>query len=422
MPRIAPTDHLRPRVRRAPIQSILVTARRRLILLGVYLALLALMFVLAPQARAADAASPMPQAVTVSLHDSLDLWRNTKGGLKVGDTQLNKLQIAADLDGAAMGLPGWTARLQYFRTNGESLSGGRLGDIQTASNIEALSTDRLMEAWIERRVGERGAVRAGLMDLNADFDSIEPAGLFLNSSHGIAPELSKSGLNGPSIFPVSALGVHTTWSPASSLTLRAAAFDGVPGDLDHPKAFAAVKLGRRDGALLIGQADWTFAKGAQVSFGVWGYTASFDRLDQPGRHQQGQGGAYAYVEGPLSSATDLKGWLRVGIADPDVNAVADYVGLGVVWTAPFHARPDDRLGLAVARAGLGGPARSRDDLPSAESTFELTYHYQVNDNFVLQPDVQYVRHPASQAGLRDALVVGLRMTFTAGRSFGPRVQ
>jgi len=320
--------------------------------------------------------------------------------------------VIVDFDGDDMRLPGWTAHLQYFRTNGESLSGGRVGDIQTVSNVEALSADRLMEAWIERRIGERGAVRVGLMDLNADFDSIEPAGLFINSSHGIAPDLSRSGLNGPSIFPVSSLGVHAEVSPSSALTLRAAAFDGVPGDPDHPKAFAAVKLSRRDGALLIGQADWAFAKGAQASFGVWGYTAAFDRLDQPGRRQRGQAGAYAFVEGPLPGPKGWSGWLRAGFADPDINVVADYVGLGVVRQGPFASRPDDQLGFAVARAGLSRAARARDDLPPAETTFELTYSFQVNDDFAVQPDVQYVVHPASQAGLADAFVIGLRLTLS----------
>ena len=349
--------------------------------------------------------------VSLTIHDTLDLWRNTQGGLKVGDTQLNKLQVALAFDGDALGHADWKARLQYFRTNGERLSGGRVGDIQTASNIEALSTDRLMEAWIERALWKTGAVRVGLMDLNADFDSIAPAGLFLNSSHGIGPDLSQTGPNGPSIFPVSAFGVHGVWQASPSLTLRAAAFDGVPGDPDHPKAFAAVKLSRRDGALLIGQADWAISDDVQASFGAWRYTASFDRLDRPAR-QRGQGGAYAYVQGSIPGLKDWSGWVRAGFADPDIEVVGDYLGLGVVKSAPFPDRPDDQFGVAIAHAGIGGPARRSGDLPSAETTVELTYRYQVNDRLAVQPDVQYVIHPASQAGLENALVVGLRLNLT----------
>lgn len=370
---------------------------------------------LATHARAADDPSAAP--VVATLVETLELWRNTKGGLKVGYTQLNKLQIALDFDGDAAALPGWSARLQYFRTNGESLSGGRIGDIQTASNIEALSTDRLMEAWVARQLGESGVVRVGLMDLNAEFDSIRPAALLLNSSHGIGPDLSRSGLNGPSIFPVSALGVQAAWTPALALTLKAAVFDGVPGDPEHPKAFAAIELSRRDGALLIAQADWRFVGDAQLSFGAWRYTADFDRIDGRGE-QPGWAGIYAFAEAPLPGPINATGWVRVGTSDPDVAMVADYVGAGVVFAGPLPGRPNDHFGLAVARAGLGRSVRERDRLPRAETTFEVTYRLQFKQLLTLQPDVQYVRHPASQPALPDALAVALRVTVTARRGFG----
>lgn len=369
---------------------------------------------------AAVAASPAcadetPAPLVVTVRDTLELWRNTEGGLKVGDTQLNKFQIAVAVDGAGLGAPGWSGRLFYFRTNAERLSAGRVGDIQTVSSIDALGTDRLMAAWVERSFGPTASLRVGLQDLNANIDSIDPAGLFVDSSHGIGPDLSKTGLNGPSIFPVSSLAAQLTWSPAPPLTLRAGVFDGVPGDPDHPKAFAAVKLSRRDGALLIGQADWAFTGKAQASFGVWTYTAEFDRIDRPGARQHGWAGAYAFVEGPLPVAPAWSGWVRLGVSDPDVATVASYLGFGLVRAGPFRSRPNDRWGVAVARAGLGEPIRRRDGLPRAETIFEATYSAQVTGAFAIQPDVQYVRRPASQPGLPDALVVGLRLVVSGER-------
>src|SRR5258706_10566666 len=144
-------------------------------------------------------AEESPPPLTLSVVETIDFWRNTQGGVQIGDTTLNKLLVSATFDGSSLGRPGFRAHVQVFKTNGESLSGSRTGDIQTASNIEALSVTRLMDAWVEQGFADKGLVRAGLMDLNFDFDSIEPAGLFLNSSHGIAPDLSQTGLNGPSI-------------------------------------------------------------------------------------------------------------------------------------------------------------------------------------------------------------------------------
>lgn len=365
----------------------------------------------APDARAAEDGT-RAQPIAFSVLETLDIWRNTSGGLRRGGAQINKVQVSADVSGAAFGRPGWSAHAQYLRTDGRGPTETLVGDIQTTSNIEAVNTHRLMEAWVEAPLGADASLRVGLMDLNADFDAIEPAELFLNSSHGIAPDLSDTGRNGPSIFPVGALGLHAQWSPNDRLALRGAVFDGVPGDPDHPKAFATVDLRRSDGALAIAQADFRFGDAGQVSWGAWTYTARFDRLDQPGRRQRGQAGAYAFVQGPLPWAAGWRGWLRIGVADARVAVVRDYVGLGLVRQGPFPARPHDALGFAVARAGLGHAARVGTGLPRAETAFEATYRFQLSDNFAVQPDIQYVVNPAGAAGLRDALAVGLRFTLS----------
>lgn len=356
-------------------------------------------------ALADDAPAPAPPPLTFEALETVDFWRNTEGGLKVGDTTLNKLRLSATFDGARAGLPGWRAHVQVFRTNGESLSGGRLGDIQTASNIEAYSVTRLMDAWVERDFA-KGLVRVGVQDLNLDFDSIDTAALFINSSHGIAPDLSQTGQNGPSIFPEGALAVEGIWNPTFKLSLKLGVFDGVPGDPAHPKAFVAVKLSRADGALVIGEADYKPAAGTVLALGAWGYTADFDRIAPGARPEHGQTGAYGFAQVQLN--THWSGWVRAGVADDQINPIGGYLGAGVVRTGVF-SRAGDQFGFAIAHAMLGDPIRRRDGVPAAETSFEATYALQIRPWFTLQPDVQYIVHPASQPGLPNALAVGLRV-------------
>ncbi len=345
---------------------------------------------------------------TVAIRETADFLQ-ASSGQRPGETTLNKLQVSATLDGAEIGLPGVTLHGQVFRTNGESLT-SRTGDVQTISNIEALSTDRLMEAWAEK-TWPTLAVRAGLLDLNADFDSIAPASLFLDSSHGIAPDLSKSGQNGPSIFPVSAAGLRLAWTPSPRWTVMAAAFDGVSGDPDHPKAFAAVRLNASDGALLIGQTDYHLSKDAQVSFGAWTYTAA---TPGPAGDLSRDHGVYAFVEGPIPHADGWQGWLRAGRAEAKAQAVSGYLGAGVMHKGFWKIRPDDQFGIAFARAEIGGPARRASGLPHAETTWEATYQLQLRNWLAVQPDLQYVRHPSSAAKLPDAFVFGVRLALSAG--------
>jgi porin len=91
------------------------------------------------------------------------------------------------------------------------------------------------------------------------------------------------------------------------------------------------------------------------------------------------------------------------------------VGGGLVATGLLSGRDDDRLGLAVAHAVIGAAARVADRLPGAETSIELTYQYKVSNACAIQPDLQYIVHPAGVSGARNALALGLRGVFTVGR-------
>jgi porin len=360
----------------------------------------------------APASATPPPALKLNVLENLDLWGNTGGGLMAGGTVLSKFRLSATLDGDAFSHPGFKAHIQMFATNGRPFSGDFVGDIQTLSNIEAPVSVRLFDLWAEQTFGDKGSVRVGLIDLNKDFDINVPVGLFIASSDAIGPEISKSGRNGPSIFPVTSLGARGIWKPTKSFTFSAAALDGLSGDPAHPGAFAIARLRRSDGVLLIGQADWNFTQSddAQASIGVWSYTAPTQRIDPARPGEERQSGVYAFVDGPISKT--LSAWVRIGFSNPAVDQVSSFFGSGVVWNAPFPSRKNDQAGLAMARAGLGGPAQRTLGLPDAETSIEATYLFQANDEVSLQPDVQYIVHPASAPHLPNALVIGLRISFT----------
>ena len=105
---------------------------------------------------------------------------------------------------------------------------------------------------------------------------LDPASLMLNSSHGIGPDLSRSGLNGPSIYPVTATGLSVTWVKSNIWTFRLGVFDGVAGSPRRPQAFLAERLKPSDGVFVIGQADWQLTKSSRIEAGSWGYTAAQD--------------------------------------------------------------------------------------------------------------------------------------------------
>jgi porin len=108
------------------------------------------------------------------------------------------------------------------------------------------------------------------------------------------------------------------------------------------------------------------------------------------------------------------GWVRVGFADSRAQAVARYVGLGAVQSGTFANRPDDRLGIAIAHAIIGSPTVQMLGLSSAETSLEASYQVKLSDRFAIQPDVQYIIHPAGISRAPNSLGLGLRLVVTAG--------
>lgn len=385
---------------------------------------------MASQAMAEDCADADRQACSawgVEAAYTADLLRNMSGGIESGNAYLDGFDVIASLD--AERTWGWAGvrlhgHVQY--NNGAEFSANRVGDVQSVSNIEGVGTWRVYELWAEMQFGAAEAprsVRFGLYDLNSEFDSIDSAGLFLNASHGIGPEYAQSGLNGPSIFPVTSLALRLRRESVNSYW-QLAALDAVPGDRDNPTR-SGIHLSGEEGALLAG--EWGMSRGrlSKLAVGAWSYTGRFDSLNEidpvSGSPIRGRGnrGLYALVDVAIGEVAGRRvdGFVRIGAAEDKFNAVADYLGAGLVVSAPFSARPDDQFGLAIATAGAGNSLRgvalgSGVPLQRRETTIELTYRATVTDWLTLQPDLQYVRQPGFDASLQDASVIGLRLEFS----------
>ncbi len=359
-----------------------------------------------------------------------DLWRNARGGVAAGNSYLDAMDIAATVDaGRAWGWDGVTlhGHLQY--NNGAAFSGRWVGDNQSVTNIEGVDTLRLYELWAEFGFGAESAssIRFGFYDLNSEFDSIDTAGLFINSSHGIGPELAQSGANGPSIFPVTTLALRARGA-AGSWYWQAAALDGAPGDREHPDR-SGLFLSKAEGALLVAELGREAGVFRKIALGAWSYTARFDALAESdpltGDPLQARGnrGVYALADAHVWSEGNraLDAYIRMGMAESRFNAVSTYAGAGIVLTGPIASRAEDQIGLSIASAGAGQDFRRAADMAgtpthSRETTIELTYRAPLTDWLTIQPDLQYVMHPGFDRSLDDALVIGLRVEFSASYS------
>ena len=411
-------------------------------------AALLLGLLLCAPALAAENSAPdndvAPSALKAGLVYNGAAFANLGGGVRSGGTYTSNLHGQLNVDTAA--LFGWPDSIAYF--DGLWLQGGLpssfIGDSQGVSSISAPNAVRLYEAWIQKNfLEDHVSVLAGLYDLNSEFYRLQSAALFMNSSFGIGPEFAQSGVEGPSIFPATSVGVRIALKSAEGLLFRIAVLDGVP--VDRPDgSHGLFKTG--DGALIVAEVDLLdrpelgarpasnrLRLGRQamlgdydrkVAIGGWYYTATFDDLSetqsngQPIRHR-GSSGFYVLADQVLykdPGQHDLKlaGFVQAGVGDYRVDRFGSYLGIGLTTTGVLKGRANDELGLGLAYARNGShymSAQRMQGLPvtNAEKTIELTYLIQVNSWLALWPDLQYVITPNTTPSIPNALAFQLRV-------------
>lgn len=416
----------------------------------VLIASMGLGLALCPALLARVLAQPIPPA-RLDVAYTADGMANLRGGLERGAVFLDNLDLTLALD--LESLIGWprTSLFVYGLGNQGGSPSALAGDVQGVNNIEAPAAWRIYEAFVQHRLlNDRLSVLAGLYDVNTEFDVMESALLFVNSSFGIGAEFAASRPQGPSIFPFTSLGLRIRAFPTDRWYVQAAALDGVPGLPGDPHA-GPFHFEANDGLLLVAETGVTLdrqvptqtaAQEAQrrrisrvatipyrlkIGLGGWYYTARFQRIDAATVEQRGNGGLYLlsqwrFFREPEDPAQGLRGFLRLGLADHRVNRLAGYTGGGVVYTGLLPHRPDDRLGLGVAIAHNGAPyerAQRRTGSPatSTETAVEVTYQAPLTAWLLIQGDVQVVANPDTNPSRRHALVVGLRLQVAYGVAF-----
>ena len=353
--------------------------------------------------------------VDLSAINTTDLLTNVRGGLERQSRILGKLDLTATFVGDNHDRPGLSAFVDLQATNGANFSASVVGDAQVISNIEAPAGTRVLDAWVAKDFGGEGGVRAGIVDLNSEFDVQATGALFLNASHGIGPDFSQAGNNGPSIFPAPGLGVIGWLITGDHWQVKAGIFEGTPGDPDHPGR-TSLTLSSDEGALLVFEARNHISPNFTIGGGVWHFTAAFDALDVTAQSHANTG-IYAIADGLLYSAPEsghagLSGWIRAGFANGDIDPIDATLGGGLVYSAPF-GRDTDQVGFAVSYAHFGRPARRAGIVDGkSETSLEATYSFGIDEHLIVQPDIQYVISPGADPSVGNALVTGSRIVAT----------
>ena len=368
-------------------------------------------FIGTTQLSAQNSEESLFQNVKTSFVYTADIHSNIAGGSETGTRYLDNIDVNVSFD-----IEDFSFFVYGLGNQGRSIS-ALSGDIQTLSNIEAENSWRLYEAWVQRSFKEiNSSLLVGLYDLNSEFDVINTGQLFLNSSHGIGPDFSSSGITGPSIFPLTSLSVRLKVNPTPGLIFKVAILDGIPSEPGNTRG-TTVKLGDGEGALLVSELSITkpsLKRGVvagspyRIALGAWKYTQ--ERTGWQGE-QQSDHGFYVLAEAEFNES--LSGFTRFGMTNHKINRFHSYIGAGINYLGLLENRPLDKIGVAFAL-----PLNSTsfkdvqesfgNDYSESELNVELTYLTKISKHFSFQLDTQYIKNPNLSPDIDDALVLGVR--------------
>lgn len=391
-----------------------------------------------------------------------DVMGNASGGMRRGTIYEGRLELTLDSELEKLaGLQGLSFHLNAFQIHGTGLTRYYIGNLSQTSNIEALTSTRLYEAWFEQKLFDgKLSLRAGQLGADTEFLTSSNAGMFVNGTFGW-PQIMASNLPGQGpAYPIATPGIRLKYAATDQWTLLAGLFNGDPAPRgpDPQKANRyGLNFGLRDASLLIGEAQYAYnqdkaATGAgTLKIGAWHHFGRFDdqrygtdglSLADPlsngiARRHRGDTGLYGVVDQQiyrLPGDDPTKGvaiFARVSASPQDRNQISFYVDGGITFAGLIPGRPDDSFGASASYARISGRARGLDrdavnfgatgyPIRDYEGQLEVTYVAQIVPGWTVQPDFQYIFHPGGNVPnprilsgvtpIRNAAVFGLRTT------------
>jgi porin len=413
--------------------------------------LAALLFAIAPPIRSQDAVTsprsrdtnPIPSSRLNALADHgfsfpVEIYAETLGNLSGGTSRKLiwesewDVGVAIDLEKAA-GWQGASARARALYTQGSGLTNAAVHDFNTLSNVDAYDSLRLYDAWLQQEFADgKFSIRLGQLLADAEFFYCENGALFLNSSFGAIPLVSKN-LN-PPIFPVAAPGLRLRVNPSDRFYAAAAIFNGDVGIPETTnKHNTRFSYPGENGVLIFAELGYSTPPAAPTNsptspkieeaslagtYKLGGYYDSKDFADAgAGAPHQGEYSIYFIAEQELwhpggKATRTLSAFTRIGFAPPDRSTVTFYGDAGLNFRGIIASRPKDTLGLGFSYARLSSDLTDEFGRPFRthyEAICEFTYEATLSTHLSIQPDLQVIINPGASQPASTAVVSGLRL-------------
>jgi porin len=399
--------------------------------------------------------------VTYAFIHTTELMSNVRGGIRRGTIFDGKLEAMVGIDlGRAAGLQGLSFYANMFQLHGSSGPGRSLvGNLNTISNIEALPTTRLSEAWFEQRFWDgKASLRVGQLVVDTEFLFSQYFSFFVSSDWPTNPAVNIP--SGGAAYPLSTPGVRLKVDPTPQTTALLAVYNGDPAGQCGQDSERCNRHGLNfrvnDPPYLLGEVQYRYNQDANstglaggVRLGAWHHFGKFDdlRFDTNGlsladpfsagiaRSRRGNDGVYLVYDQQLyrppgaDANTGILFFTRAAYSTPDRSLNDFYLDAGLLFAGMISSRPQDVFGASFLYSHISNRARGLDrdtqaftglpvPLRDYELSFDFSYGASVVPGWMVQPFVSIVIHPGGNiAGntspiepIKNTLILGARST------------
>lgn len=268
-----------------------------------------------------------------------------------------------------------------------------LGDVLIADNIEAGNHVFLQELFYSQTLGPV-AITAGMHDFNSMYAYSDHAGLFLNSAFGINSVLS-TDFSVP-IFPLTSWGLNVNWDICRYVSWQAGAYD-TPLDFEDNPYNIRWRFTPQKGGIFATEFTFNTFIHDSLEGGIKVGAAYHTAMQNFELHVCGE--QHFWKQGDR----DMSVFIMAAYAPKSKSENYVNISAGLHFKGVFSAKGHDILGVGVTTAWL-------NDSYKHETVAELTYRYDINEHIYLQPDFQYILHPASvHQYVNNALYMVLRV-------------
>ncbi|MCI1143277.1 carbohydrate porin [Sphingomonas sp. WKB10] len=356
-------------------------------------------------------------AWSLSAEYTADLAGVASGGLERGVRYLDNIDVIAEADlDALIGWHGGKAHAALLNNMGGKPN-DLAGSIQGINNIEvSQGRFKLYEAWVEQALAPGWSLRAGLYDVNSEFYQNDAAGLLISPMFGVGSELAATGVNGPAIFldrtrrPAAGRGRQDLWRIRRDQRARRHDRRRTWHRLHRPRRRAGDRRSGLDGQRPRRRRRMDLHAHPADDHSAGNLArARFSRI--PRRLSDRRAPARRQADAPRQ----LEGFLRLGLSEGKTTPFRGGWQGGLLLKQPFASRPDSAVSIGAGSGVLSNSYRSANppELPAlgrAETIIEATYTDTLIKGVSVQPDIQYVINPSADRTIRNALVLGLRLT------------